>query len=162
MLKITIIEDAISRSFVRRDNDQAKTLDKFPAKLGARVSQALAILAHNILSIEYDDTNVLFTGKTKNYSLASLSGTIRNDILSEILETIKLINWFLSPHFQPRDPDAIGGRLVCNDCYQSQPLLSTCNGRCKNPSCISHKMWAEVDESYTMNTPDSGKILSEF
>ena len=149
MLKITILGDGVSRSLIRHNNGQGKILDEVPTMLVMRISRALAILLMNeILSVEYDEPHFLFIGKEQNYLLDSLTTILRDEIILEIAEAIKLLDWYLGPHIYSPDLNRIGGSLTCSDCHQSQPQAVVSDGFCKNPFCPSHAKWAKVIRDY--------------
>lgn len=156
MLKIMVLADNISVSAfpIIYKGNYTGTIGKLPQKLSARVAEAMEVLRdEDVTEVMYGEFGIIVTSHKVNHGGSGVCG-------QSITETIELLDWYFIPHLSARDPDRIGGSLVCSDCHQSQPQAVSSDGFCKNPLCSSHAKWAEIIEGYVPPANKLAKVLT--
>ncbi|OHA79469.1 MAG: hypothetical protein A2747_01040 [Candidatus Yonathbacteria bacterium RIFCSPHIGHO2_01_FULL_44_41] len=147
MLKITIVTNDISASVIRYNEGYVRSVSSLPKKLCKRVTEALdefkkanPRLFARPLEIQYSPSRpYIFMGST-NYRLSGVYD-------ETLVETIKLLHWYMSPHiFTSSTNGVLGSKITCLDCGTEQMMYDA--SKCQSRACPSHKKWEEIIESY--------------
>lgn len=161
MLTIRIAVNNVFDSCIELNHEKILLVADLPQKLRDRVDKKLESLKQkNVSSIEYSEKHFLVTHNSQNYGIAPPPEFLKGISTTLLVETIQLLHWYLSPHLRARDPDLIGGTIICCDCGLTQRRGKPFAEFCEFTGCPSHAKWVEIIEGYRAPEPQNELFLA--